>query len=466
MTQKNNTLYKSIALICIAFIIVIMIILSVVTYRTFSDTMYKKYERQMESIVSYAESCIDNDDMAKCAETYIESKKYKETGVLFERFVDNYKEIGHLYIVKPVFPEDPQKVKYVLYADPADENLKSLGDGDADNFTDDDAQNLKRILSGESDSFYTKKTGTGSYYTLARPLINSKGEHYALLCVDMPVSDIQGSVSQDVLVLAVITMITAPLLIFSLIIWLRFNITAPVNQLEGSVLRLANSAKAKSKPEDLIFIAPKLRANNEIKSLSNSVEKLYSEMKDYVKAVANVENEAKGLQQHMTEINTIAYQDSLTKLKNKAAYAKKSDELMWGIIDKRVSFAIVMIDVNFLKKVNDTYGHDKGDMYIKGACEIMSDVYAHSPIFRIGGDEFVVILEGRDYENKEELLKTIRQRYKESASSDRDPWLKYSAAVGMAIYHPGSDLDVDTVFKRADNDMYHEKIKMKGLRQI
>ncbi len=139
---------------------------------------------------------------------------------------------------------------------------------------------------------------------------------------------------------------------------------------------------------------------------------------------------------------------------------------MWGIIDKRVSFAIVMIDVNFLKKVNDTYGHDKGDMYIKGACEIMSDVYAHSPIYRIGGDEFVVILEGRDYENKEELLKTIRQRYKESASSDRDPWLKYSAAVGMAIYHPGSDLDGDTVFKRVDNDMYHEKIKMKGLRQI
>ncbi|MBO4846238.1 MAG: GGDEF domain-containing protein [Lachnospiraceae bacterium] len=470
MTQKKHSLNISIIKVCTIFITLLTITLSIATYKIYSDTIIKKYQSQMESIVSYIESSIDTDDMSRCAETYTESKKYKEARILFDRFVDNYSDIHYLYILKPVFPEDPVKVRSILSANSTyekenePENVLYLGDGDADWFTDDIAQQYKEIMQGDEDVYFIQKTEWGTDYTLARPLINSKGEHFALLCVDIAIDDIKSTIAVNVFSTIVLIIAMGFILVLLLILWLRYTITLPISHLEASVLRLANSSSGKRNPEDLLFVAPKIRANNEIKSLSNSIEKLYSDMKDYVKAVATVENEAKGLQAHMSEINTIAYQDPLTKLKNKAAYAKKSDELMWGMIDKQVSFGIVMIDVNFLKKVNDTYGHDKGDMYIKGACEIMSDVYAHSPIFRIGGDEFVVILEGRDYENRDELLKLIRQRYKESASSDRDPWLKYSAAVGMALYHPGSDLDVDTVFKRADNDMYHEKIKMKGLR--
>ena len=117
-------------------------------------------------------------------------------------------------------------------------------------------------------------------------------------------------------------------------------------------------------------------------------------MKEYVKDIVKAEDKAHGLEVHVSEMNTIAYQDALTLVKNKAAYEKKAEEIDERIGNGIAVFAIVMADLNGLKKMNDRYGHDKGDQYIKGTCEMISDVFSHSPVYRVGGDEFVIILEG------------------------------------------------------------------------
>ena len=77
MSQKDHSLNTSIIRICIAFTVLLTIILSLATYKIYSDTIIKKYQSQMESIVSYIESSIDMDDMSFCAETYIETKNTK-----------------------------------------------------------------------------------------------------------------------------------------------------------------------------------------------------------------------------------------------------------------------------------------------------------------------------------------------------------------------------------------------------
>ena len=56
-----------------------------------------------------------------------------------------------------------------------------------------------------------------------------------------------------------------------------------------------------------------------------------------------------------------------------------------------------MADINNLKYVNDTYGHELGDEYIKGCCRIICNIFEESQVYRIGGDEFVVILKDSDY---------------------------------------------------------------------
>ena len=110
-------------------------------------------------------------------------------------------------------------------------------------------------------------------------------------------------------------------------------------------------------------------------------------------------------------MNDIAYKDALTRVKNKAAYDEKTDSLSWDIMNLAARFGIVMVDLNFLKVINDKYGHDKGNEYIVGSCRVVCDTYVHSPVYRIGGDEFLVVLEGQDYDNREELLEQVKAAF-------------------------------------------------------
>ena len=123
-----------------------------------------------------------------------------------------------------------------------------------------------------------------------------------------------------------------------------------------------------------------------------------------------------------------------------------------------------MIDLNSLKLVNDLYGHEKGDIYITGSCSIICMIFDHSPVFRIGGDEFLVILENTDYKFRDQLMAALKSSVEGNITKiDCNPWEKFSLAAGIAVYNPDIDKDVSTVFKRADKSMYTNKQRMKAM---
>ena len=102
--------------------------------------------------------------------------------------------------------------------------------------------------------------------------------------------------------------------------------------------------------------------------------------------------------------------DSLTGVKNKHAYTQWEENIDTGIDSGgQEPFAVVVCDINGLKTVNDLYGHKEGDACIKRASKRICDVFDHSPVFRVGGDEFVVLLMGQDYARREELVTTINE---------------------------------------------------------
>nr|MCR5024384.1 diguanylate cyclase [Lachnospiraceae bacterium] len=82
-------------------------------------------------------------------------------------------------------------------------------------------------------------------------------------------------------------------------------------------------------------------------------------------------------------------------------------------------------------------------------------IFDHSPVFRIGGDEFVVILRGNDHDHYDELADSLNKEI-ESMSVDPslEPWEKVSAAIGAAFYDPEVDKDLDSLLRRADSVMY------------
>ena len=120
-------------------------------------------------------------------------------------------------------------------------------------------------------------------------------------------------------------------------------------------------------------------------------------------------------------------------------------------------FGLIICDTNELKKINDSQGHKAGDEYIKKSAKLLCDIFVHSPVFRIGGDEFVVFLRSEDYSNRENLMKTLQSRVLENLQSKSGPIL----ASGMAEYIPESDCLVSEIFNRADKAMYKNKRELK-----
>jgi diguanylate cyclase (GGDEF)-like protein len=151
----------------------------------------------------------------------------------------------------------------------------------------------------------------------------------------------------------------------------------------------------------------------------------------------------------------LASVDALTGVKNKHAYME-AEELLDREIEQRVAppFAVVVFDVNDLKRVNDTEGHQAGDDYLRDACKVICEVFKHSPVFRVGGDEFVVISQGVDLAHIEERVRDVAMRNDEAL---RDGTVVL--ACGVAIYQ--GDDSVAAVFERADHDMYESKGALK-----
>lgn len=162
------------------------------------------------------------------------------------------------------------------------------------------------------------------------------------------------------------------------------------------------------------------------------------------------------------ELSQQAFRDGLTKVGNRAGYLAAERELQLQIdAGELAELALVMADVNGLKTVNDALGHESGDLLLQNASSCICGIYEHCPVFRIGGDEFVVILTGPDYAQRNELLAVLRDR---SLPRTGGPQLEnggVSVAFGMAEYRKGTDRTVAEVFARADKAMYACKKQMK-----
>ena len=163
-------------------------------------------------------------------------------------------------------------------------------------------------------------------------------------------------------------------------------------------------------------------------------------------------------ERNLTAAQNLALRDGLTGVKNKHAYVNAERELNQLIDeDDSLEFAVVICDINDLKRVNDTLGHKAGDRYIRDACAVICNSFKHSPVFRIGGDEFAVICRGHDYEHAEEILRGIEEGNERGTHGSDGVQI----ACGMARFE--GDLSVEEVFERADRLMYQRKAQMKAV---
>lgn len=189
-----------------------------------------------------------------------------------------------------------------------------------------------------------------------------------------------------------------------------------------------------------------IHAKDEIGTLSRVLKDTYEKISEYT-----------------VYINALAYRDSLTGIKNSTAYTEAIDQINKEINCANAVFGVLVADINDLKQTNDRYGHDVGNELIVHAARILTDIFKTSPVFRIGGDEFVVILKGRDYSAYHKLIFQMDKACKEDYITVEDIEIPVFLARGVALFDPKIDRVYEDVFAKADHAMYLHKEQSKSL---
>lgn len=178
-------------------------------------------------------------------------------------------------------------------------------------------------------------------------------------------------------------------------------------------------------------------------------------------------NEAKKHSMKVRELSHRVFVDALTSVRNKGGYDDYILHLKERIKKKDVvEFGICMFDCDNLKVINDKYGHEKGDVYLKTAAKAICEVFQHSPVFRIGGDEFTLILLNEDFKNRTELINLFKVNCNTVNEQAKNDWEQIHISIGCAVSELSNMASVDDVFRKADQLMYENKRKRKGSKEV
>ncbi len=252
------------------------------------------------------------------------------------------------------------------------------------------------------------------------------------LNVSVPVSEINSGWHRLIMIMVIVS---AALIVVIVTLSLRFagHITKPLSKLTEA------AEQVDAGNYDVIL---NYNEKDEVGVLSRTVDKLIRHLKIYI-----------------SDLNSLVNTDALTSVSNKGAFDLCIRELQQQLDDPGCfpEFAIAIFDCDDLKLINDRYGHDKGDLYLKNTSAMICHVFGHSPVFRIGGDEFAVIMQNEDYENRAAITRLFKKRCESTCVRDNEWWEQIRVSMGMAVYDPNDDRTVDDVSRRADKLMYENK---------
>ena len=173
------------------------------------------------------------------------------------------------------------------------------------------------------------------------------------------------------------------------------------------------------------------------------------EKKEYQKTLERHIQKEHQQELEITSAKHLAYTDPLTGVSNKLAFIEMEELFNSQIANEpEIKFGVVVFDINDLKTINDTKGHDAGDRYIRNACKQITKHFKKSKVYRIGGDEFTAIIQGDDYVFREDLLDQFKQN-------------QNIMSAGMSIF-TDEDKCFQDVFNKADTNMYQSKRKTKN----
>ncbi len=295
---------------------------------------------------------------------------------------------------------------------------------------------------------------TYSYYTP----VTIKGKTLGIIGTEVAVEKVNSEILNNTISILIRIAIALIFVMVIMLVLINRLYISKLEKLESAVINYAQFKDSGITSE----LSNVVRSNDEIGSLARQFTSMTVEMDNYIRNLIDTTKQLKTSKQREQDMSELANRDALTGIRNRNAYSVLEQELSKEIERGGAQFGIVMADLNCLKQINDNYGHDKGNIAITTLCHMICVAFAHSPVFRVGGDEFVIVLKRNDYDHADELIAMLNEQMEELSQDETlDPWEKVSAAIGIARYDRTKDVNVESVLKRADESMYKRKQEMK-----
>ena len=430
-------------------------------YATLTDVEYLRKLKAVAESDEYQQlraQAEENED-EELVIAYIKEKglweQYETERDKLRTYVNNLSDIKYLYIV--VWGDKDSKYNmYLLDSDDVPVYETGLYE-----------EREKEFLGVDAHDEVEPAISNGSWGWLCSayaPVYDSNGELICTVGCDLDMEDVVNGRRLYFLFLIITTVLLIIIILAVAVKFIHATVVSPLTRLTEGMKSF--DPKEGSSYEEAGVITVDVRSNDEIKDIYEETRSMQIRIIDHINSITQIRKEkemvedvVRNKEQELGAISRKAYRDSLTGVGNKAAYTDKMKELDEGISKGETEFAIVMLDINKLKTVNDTYGHTAGDLYIKGCCQIFCETFEHSPVYRIGGDEFVAVLTGSDYRDRFIKLDEMTRKFaKTEKNTSLEHWFRFSASAGMAEFTP-EDRDPEAVFHRADQLMYENKQK-------
>lgn len=236
-------------------------------------------------------------------------------------------------------------------------------------------------------------------------------------------------------------LVLSGVIVLIIVIYLNNRVFRPIKQITDSTVYLAGDDSA-SEGRDAASVIFDINRNDEIGQLSKTLQKILFDMSSGA--------------EHLSQALFDANHDGMTQLLNKRCYHSMEETFR-----KCNSICIIYFDVNNLKLMNDTHGHESGDFVIKRAAEYVKGFIGKNDYcFRVGGDEFVLVMTECSFRNIDHIVSQLEKDCPYLLNRDSDQVicaLSYGYAYAMGEY------SFDTLISEAEANMYEKKSELKKL---
>lgn len=440
--RKGHSIQFSISSICVACAIGGASLLLGMTCRIYLARSISNQEAIAKHYAIAAASLVRSDDIdAIVSPDGDASAEYQQLASRFAKYLDlSTGYISSLCLYQVIPGSGGPDIRMLYDADPSTVGPRDMDDvfrqfTGTEGETGDDSSIIGPII---------RRDGRNWMMTLSKPIRSSKGDQVVYLGLSFSMAGVARNVAE--LLLKVLTITAAVFVLMLSVIYtsIKYLVLHPVDRL----IRMSRDFRASQQTH--------VDENDPIQS-GNEFETLYASIREMEETVVN---DKRRMQSYMSTIQKLAYQDELTGASNLTAYDREVERLNEEIRKGIASFSLVMLDINQLKLINDTWGHAKGDLAIKATFRAAREIFSGSLIFRIGGDEFVVLVSGDDPQSLAGKLKRLDQYHVGRGEDSPEPWNQVSLSYGVATWRKGQDHSYAEVFERADRAMYQHKASL------